>query len=302
MAYMYADHRVKYCPKKHEEISKATSIHELAHLVEHNRYVLHQAITTSVYEELLSDTPDLFKSLRDTFEYVNTTLTTHTPSHLKFFQYQSISHILIDAVETVNNDPRIVQYKKAQYKRRMEERRLANKNKEHVITKKTRVLKKSLLETPIEDYCGICMDNHLKKETVQTSCGHCFGAECYERMLDLDGRKDPRKNICPMCRTKAPKLTYWRLPATRKPRCYKPTAEEQHNEAEQEQHNEAEQEQHNEAEQEQHNEAEQEQHNEAEQEQYNEAEQEQYNEAEQERQEEHTQTSFQTPRFIIIID
>ena len=213
MAYMFADHRVKYCPKKHEEISKSTSIQRLTYLVEHNRYVLHHAITTSVYEELLSDTPDLFQSLRNTFEYVNIILTTNIPIHLKFAQYQSISHMLIDAVEIVNNDPRIVQYKKAQEKIRIEKWRLARKNKEHVIIKKTQVIKKSLLETPFED-C-FCMETHLKKDTVQTSCGHCFGKECYERMLIL-ANNDPRKNICPMCRTKGPKLTYWKARATYK--------------------------------------------------------------------------------------
>lgn len=265
---MFADPRVKYCPKKHEEISKATSIQQLTYLVEQKRYVLHQAITTSVYEELLSD-PDLFQSLRDTFEYVNTTLTTYTPSHLKFFQYQSISHILIDAVETVNNDPRIVQYKKAQQKREAEQRRLAIKNKEHMITKKTRVLKKSLMETTIEDCCAICMENHLKKETVQTSCGHCFGAECYGRMLEASGNNPHKKNVCPLCRTKAPVLTYWKSRKTRC--CYKlknqpPTPVEVVDEYA------------------------------AEPEILEEEEEERL----QERQEEHTPTSFQMPRFIII--
>ena len=31
----------------------------------------------------------------------------------------------------------------------------------------------------VEDSCPICCDHHLKTDCVTTSCGHCFGKECF---------------------------------------------------------------------------------------------------------------------------
>jgi hypothetical protein len=222
-----------YCSR--DQISLETNLHKLIDLSQDKIKV-----AVLAYEKILSDThPDLlqqfdldFKSLRHTFEYVKALVQSTVPSHLHLQQYKSIAHIIFDAINLLYEIER-KQYEAEQNRLKMEKTRLKMERR----FKQTRVLKKSLMEKPIEDCCGICLETHLKKDTVQTSCGHCFGAECYERMLDLDGVRTPRKNICPMCRTKAPKLTYWRLPAPRKPRCCKQpnqtsttttTEEEQH--------------------------------------------------------------------------
>ena len=221
---------------RHDRENKISVETNLQKLIDLTQDKLNVAVLA--YEKILSNTPpDLlqlfvpdFKSLRDTFVYVKTLMKATVPSHIHLQQYKSIAHIIFDAIQLLYK----IERKQYIIKLRMEEAEKQRLKMERRF-KQTRVLKKSLMEKPIEDCCGICLESHLKKDTVQTSCGHCFGKECYEKMLIL-ANNDPHKNICPMCRTKAPKLTYWRLPAPRKPRCCKqpnqtstPTTTEENN-------------------------------------------------------------------------
>ena len=195
------------------DISVVTNQQKLIDLIQ----VIQDKLKVAVleYDKLLADTPPglyqpYFQTLKDTFEYVNLHMSTQVqvPSHLRLTQYKSIAHIIYDIFILLD---KIIEKKRRAEKDEKERLKLERRFKQ------IRVLKKSIMETPIEDCCGICLETHLKKDTVQTSCGHCFGTVCYEKMLVLN----PNKNICPMCRTETPKLTYWRLPAPRKPRCCK---------------------------------------------------------------------------------
>ena len=70
----------------------------------------------------------------------------------------------------------------------------------------TKILKKVDVETPLEDCCGICYDNHTLVDCATTQCGHCFGATCFATW------QNTRNNVnlaltCPMCMAKVTTLT-----------------------------------------------------------------------------------------------
>jgi hypothetical protein len=52
----------------------------------------------------------------------------------------------------------------------------------------------------LEECCSICCDHHHKTDSVRTSCGHCFGKECFEKWENVQNEKES-EIICPMCRT-----------------------------------------------------------------------------------------------------
>jgi hypothetical protein len=61
---------------------------------------------------------------------------------------------------------------------------------------KSKVLKKRELDVTMEDVCGICMDSHKKRDTIETSCcKHSFGAECFKTY-----QRTTRNCPCPICR------------------------------------------------------------------------------------------------------
>ena len=50
----------------------------------------------------------------------------------------------------------------------------------------------------VEDSCPICCDHHLKTDCVTTSCGHCFGKECFH--LWAQTKQDKQSEVtCPLC-------------------------------------------------------------------------------------------------------
>ena len=50
----------------------------------------------------------------------------------------------------------------------------------------------------VEDSCPICCDHHLKTDCVTTSCGHCFGKECFH--LWAQTQQDKLTVVtCPLC-------------------------------------------------------------------------------------------------------
>jgi hypothetical protein len=85
-----------------------------------------------------------------------------------------------------------------------------------------------------DDACGICMEVHTLRDSLHTSCGHCFGSVCYgiylqhthahEQRLQRHIQQpnaphqdafahmlqQTRNYACPMCRTKNPSLTSYK--------------------------------------------------------------------------------------------
>lgn len=50
----------------------------------------------------------------------------------------------------------------------------------------------------VEVDCPICCDHHLKTDCVTTSCGHCFGKECFH--LWAQTQQDKQSVVtCPLC-------------------------------------------------------------------------------------------------------
>ena len=100
---------------------------------------------------------------------------------------------------------------------------------------KTKALGAARLNKLNDDACGICMEVHTLRDSVHTSCGHCFGSVCYgiylehthnhERHLQRYVQEHPntqhqvafahmlqmtRNYACPMCRAKNPSLTSYK--------------------------------------------------------------------------------------------
>ena len=74
---------------------------------------------------------------------------------------------------------------------------------------KIQILKKVDVETPLEDCCGICHDNHTLVDCATTQCGHCFGATCFATWQNM--RYNGHMELtCPMCIDKVTTLTKYR--------------------------------------------------------------------------------------------
>lgn len=78
-------------------------------------------------------------------------------------------------------------------------------------TKITKTLSAAKLNVLNEDNCGICMESHTLRDSVHTSCGHCFGIVCYEIMLKYNINA-----ACPMCRNPKPCFTFYKGRASSK--------------------------------------------------------------------------------------
>ena len=70
---------------------------------------------------------------------------------------------------------------------------------------KTRCFGAARLDVMITDECGICMEKHILRDALHTSCGHCFGRKCYEQMLHTNTDAP-----CPLCRQAKPLLTIYK--------------------------------------------------------------------------------------------
>lgn len=100
---------------------------------------------------------------------------------------------------------------------------------------KTKALSAAKLDVLNDDACGICMEVHTLRDSLHTSCGHCFGSTCYgiylehtqahgqrlERYVQAQPNaphqhavarmlQETRNYACPMCRTKNPSLTSYK--------------------------------------------------------------------------------------------
>ena len=82
---------------------------------------------------------------------------------------------------------------------------------------KSRVLKKVLLDAPMKDVCGICLENHTKKDSVVCNCSHEFGQECLNGLMKICQNNGKVVN-CPSCRAVVKNLTSFRERAKVAPR------------------------------------------------------------------------------------
>ena len=71
---------------------------------------------------------------------------------------------------------------------------------------KEKVLAKAELNAPMAEECVICLDKHIMKDSVTTSCGHHFGKDCFQRWNATCSANAHVVFHCPNCRTKNPKI------------------------------------------------------------------------------------------------
>ena len=81
---------------------------------------------------------------------------------------------------------------------------------------KSKVLNKTRLNSPTLNDCGICLENHIKRDTTILSlCCHEFGQECFQGWMDI--RKKNKQPInCPTCRSEVKEMKYFRERAKNK--------------------------------------------------------------------------------------
>lgn len=81
---------------------------------------------------------------------------------------------------------------------------------------KTKTLSKTELETNLED-CGICLQPHIKIDSLTCSCNHSFGKVCFNAWMKIC---KTHNNIvsCPLCRTKVEHTVTFRAKQVRVPK------------------------------------------------------------------------------------
>ena len=67
-------------------------------------------------------------------------------------------------------------------------------------------LKAADLNALMHENCAICQDKHVKVDTIQTSCKHCFGKECFMEWVQTKLNRH-QTVTCPLCLTASP--NYW---------------------------------------------------------------------------------------------
>jgi len=73
-------------------------------------------------------------------------------------------------------------------------------------------IKKAEFDAICTDSCSICLEKHIKGDTIMTECNHEFGIQCYNSWMTA-----PMSNHkCPSCRKETPRVTMY------KTRCRKP--------------------------------------------------------------------------------
>ena len=82
---------------------------------------------------------------------------------------------------------------------------------------KEKMLAKAELNAPMAEECGICLEKHIMKDSVTTSCGHHFGKDCFQRWgkdrfqrWDTTCRMNDIVVRYPTCRTNNPKTHGYR--------------------------------------------------------------------------------------------
>ena len=73
----------------------------------------------------------------------------------------------------------------------------------------SRVLSKVKLETPMEDKCSICLEQHLMKDVISTDCQHHFGNICFVNWVKTCITNHSTLS-CPNCKKQKPKFNAYR--------------------------------------------------------------------------------------------
>lgn len=75
---------------------------------------------------------------------------------------------------------------------------------------KVKTLCREEMESILPDVCGICLDNHMKKETIICCCNHTFGRECFKNWKKICNIN--KKDLtCPSCRQNITHITKFRI-------------------------------------------------------------------------------------------
>jgi hypothetical protein len=77
-----------------------------------------------------------------------------------------------------------------------------------------RAIGRKRFEAQCEQDCAICLDRHTAGESVVASCGHEFGAQCWETWMSNPGGN----HTCPTCRAHLPHTLSFKLRADRRPK------------------------------------------------------------------------------------
>jgi len=73
-------------------------------------------------------------------------------------------------------------------------------------------IKKAEFNAICTDSCSICLEKHIKGDTIMTECNHEFGVKCYNSWMTAF----TSNHTCPTCRKVTPRVTMY------KTRCRKP--------------------------------------------------------------------------------
>ena len=74
---------------------------------------------------------------------------------------------------------------------------------------KEKTLAKAKINALMAEECGICLEKHIMKDSVTTSCGHHFGKDCFQRW-STTCLMSYRCARCPTCRTNNPQINGFR--------------------------------------------------------------------------------------------
>ena len=78
----------------------------------------------------------------------------------------------------------------------------------------SKVLAKKKLESPMEDKCSICLEQHLMKDVISTDCCHHFGNTCFVNWVKTCHTNQILVS-CPNCKKQMPKFNSYRERARR---------------------------------------------------------------------------------------
>ena len=73
-------------------------------------------------------------------------------------------------------------------------------------------IKKAEFDAICTESCSICLEKHIKGDTIMTECNHEFGVKCYNSWMTAF----TSNHTCPTCRKETPRVTMY------KTRCRKP--------------------------------------------------------------------------------
>jgi hypothetical protein len=99
----------------------------------------------------------------------------------------------------------------------MTRQRIAEQARLSLPKTKSTVIKKQLLDQPLENVCGICLETHTKIESVVCNCTHEFGQRCLTTWIDTN-QKNHREITCPSCRQRLTLVTSFRARAAPRPK------------------------------------------------------------------------------------